>query len=125
MNEKNPMIDKQFVIQAIIEKIENENTEPHIKTKMVEGYDVPEKITKQDSGHKGWIPDIIADKDDSTDLYEVELNQDFNPFKWEVFSMYARKLKGTFNIVVPQKNLLMIKNALKDNNIKAKIIYFT
>lgn len=121
--EKNT-VKKEFVVQALIDKIEKENQDIEIKTRIVKGYDSPKRIAKQDSDQKGFTPDVLSSTPEKTDLYEVELTQDYKLEKWKLFSLYSNKLKGTFNIVTPQNNLTAIRNKLKENNIKAKIIYF-
>jgi hypothetical protein len=92
----------------------------------VEGFTDPERITRKDNKKEGFIPDIVSEKEGSKDLYEVELNdKDYILDKWRLFSRYAIKSQGSFNIVVPEQNLDLIKNLLKENSISARILYFT
>jgi hypothetical protein len=117
---------KKIIVQAIIDKIENENQAHEIKTHIVEGYNTPEKIAKKNSDKEGYTPDVISVITGRKDLYEVEL--DANNFileKWRLFSLYSRKSNGNFNIVTPKENLEQVRNLLKSNQIHAKLIYFS
>jgi hypothetical protein len=119
-------VDKKLVVQAIIDKIEEENKESEIKTNLVEGYSKPEKIVREGNDRKGYVPDIISKSSEQTDLYEVELDPEKNDLvdKWKLFLVYTSKLKGKLNIVTPKSKLDKIKGLLKENQISAKIIYF-
>jgi len=125
MEKKANNVNKKFVAQALINKIEKENQASEIKTRIVEGYEKPEKIVRQEDKKKGFVPDVISKSEEKTDLYEIELDQNFILEKWRLFSLYTNQLKGTFNIVTPESNLGLVKNALKENQIGAKIIYFS
>ena len=119
------MISKNLVVKAIIEKAENDYNDVEIKTSLVEGYEKPEKIVIKGNEENGYTPDVLLRSEKNTDLYEVELDENYKLDKWRLFSLYSNKQKGNFNIVAPENNLHHLKEALKENQINAKIIYFT
>lgn len=119
------MITKNLVVKAIIEKAENDFDDVEIKTSLVEGYRKPEKIIIKGNEERGYAPDVLLRSEKTTDIYEVELDKNYKLDKWRLFSLYSHKQKGNFNIVAPENNLHHLKEALKENQISAKIIYFT
>jgi hypothetical protein len=117
---------KKIVVQALIDKIENDHKSIKIKTQLVEGYKRPERITIKDSGQEGYMPDVMSETDDWTNLYEIELDENnYILEKWRLFSLYSKKAKGNFSIVIPKDNLKQVKNLLQSNNINARLIYYT
>jgi hypothetical protein len=124
--EKKPMnVNKTLVVQTIVNSIENKGEVREIKTSLLNGYKPPEKITRKDSVHKGFTPDVISEMLGRTDLYEVELDEKkYIPEKWKLFSLYTKKHKGIFNIVIPETNLEVIRKLLQLHDINAKILYF-
>ncbi|HER10050.1 MAG TPA: hypothetical protein ENO20_14190 [Bacteroides sp.] len=125
MEKKKHVINKKVVVQAIIDKIENEHDDFEIKTGIVEGYGRPEKIIRKGDQGKGYVPDVILESDQRTELFEVELDDDFELDKWKLFSLYTTKMKGNFNIVTPEAILPQVREVLNSENINAKIIYFS
>lgn len=121
------MIDKKIVVQAIIEKAEKDNEEIQIMTSILEGYDRPDRIVVKGEQKRGYTPDVILRKNDTTELYEVELGKakEFELDKWRLFSLYSHKQKGNFNIVIHEDNLPRLRELLKEHQIKAKILYFS
>lgn len=118
-------VSKKLVVQAIIDKVENEQQDVTIKTGVVEGYQTPEKISDGNDEKKSYIPDVVLLSGDQTELYEVELDNEFELDKWRIFSHYTDVQDGNFNIVAPEESLPRVRETLKTNNINAKIIYFT
>lgn len=117
---------KKIVVQALIDKIKNENKPNEIRTHVVEGYKKPERITKKDGDQQGYIPDVIAESTGRTDLFEVELgDEDYVPEKWSLFSLYSKKNKGDFSIITPKDKLEQVRNMVKSNQIDARLIYFS
>ena len=121
------MIDKKIVVQAIIEKAEKDSEEIQIMTSIVEGYERPDRIVVKGDQKRGYTPDVILRKNETTELYEVELGKakEYELDKWRLFSLYSHKQKGNFNIVIPEDNLPRLRELLKENQIKAKILYFS
>jgi hypothetical protein len=121
--EKKAEVSKKIVAQAIIDKIKDEKKPKEIRTNIVQGYDDPEKITIKDK-KKGYVPDVKAEMTDHTELYEIELEDDYEIDKWLSFSKHLKKSKGYFYIVTPEENLKMVRDLLKAHKIDAKILYF-
>jgi hypothetical protein len=121
------MIDKKIVVQAIIEKAENDHEDVQIMTNILEGYERPERIMVKGEKKHGYIPDVVMKKNNTADLYEVELGKEkeYEVDKWKLFALYSHRQKGNFNIVIPQDNLHRMRELLKENQIKAKILYFS
>ncbi|MEA3478831.1 MAG: hypothetical protein U9R60_11670 [Bacteroidota bacterium] len=119
------MISKKIVVQSIIEKVEKEHDDLEIKTSLVEGFSQPDKIINEGKRDTGYTPDVLLRDDNSTDIYEVELDKDFNLDKWRLFSLISNKQKGSFIIVTPEDNIPQVRKALDENQINARIIYFS
>ena len=118
------MLNKKIVAQAIIEKVQDEHDDVDIRTSLLEGFERPDKIVIKGNQGKGFTPDVLLKTDDSTEFYEIELNQEFNLEKWKLFSLYLNKEKGSLNIVTPEDNLPQLRSFLNDNQINARILFF-
>jgi hypothetical protein len=118
---------KKIVVQALIDKIKNENKPNKIRTHVVEGYKKPERITNKDGDQQqGYFPDVIAESNGRKDLFEVELDdKDYVLEKWRLFSLYSKKNKGDFSIITPKDKLEQVRNMVKSNQIDARLIYFS
>ena len=119
------MVSKKIVVQAIIEKVESEFNDVEIRTSVVEGYERPETISAKGDSDKGYIPDVMLTSSEGTEIYEVEMDKQYEVDKWKLFSLYSSKNNGELNIVTPEEKLPELRTMLNDNDIKAKIIYFT
>ncbi len=119
------MVSKKIVVQAIIEKVESEFNDVEIRTSVVEGYERPETISPKGDSDKGYIPDVMLTSSEGTEIYEVEMDKQYEVDKWKLFSLYSSKNNGELNIVTPEEKLPELRAMLNDNDIKAKIIYFT
>lgn len=119
------MVSKEMVVRAIIEKLENEYNDAQISTPLVEGYDTPDKIAFGGKKGEGYVPDMVLNRKETTEVYCVELEGDYPVNKWRLFSLYSTREKGTLNIVAPEENLLQVREALNKNNINARILYFS
>jgi len=121
----NQNVNKEIVVQAIIETIEKNHENPDIKALYVKGFESPNKIITKGNEDKGYTPDVMYSEDDITELYEIELDKQVELRKWKLFSLFTKKQKGHLNIVTHQGNLPHFRELLKTNNIKnAKLIYF-
>ena len=118
--------NRKLVVQALITRIEDKNKESEIRTSLVEGYKKPVKIVEEGENRKGYVPDITSKADDQIDLYEIELDPEKDGLvdKWRLFSIYTDETQGNLNIVTPKNKLDQIKGLLKENQIRARIIYF-
>jgi hypothetical protein len=121
------MVDKKIVVKAIIEQAKNDSQETKIMTSLVEGYERPERIGIKGAKKRDYTPDVLLRHDHAIELYTVELGKqnDYELDKWRAFSLYTQKEKGNFNIVIPEENLVRLRGLLAENNIKAKILYFS
>jgi hypothetical protein len=126
MQNKADLGKKKIVAQALIQKIETDNTDSQIRTHIVEGYRKPERIVLKDTMQEGFVPDVMAETTGKKDLYEIELNEhQYTLEKWRLFSLYCKKSKGSFSIITPKEKLDHIKNLLDVNQIHARLIYYT
>lgn len=118
-------VNKEIVAQAIIESIEKEHENPDIRALYVKGYKTPDKIITKGDAEKGYTPDVIYSHEDSTELYEIELDKKIELNKWRLFSLFSKKENGSLNIVTQEEHLSYFRELLKTNSIKnAKLIYF-
>ena len=118
------MVSKKNVAEAIIEKVKDEHDDVEIRTSMVEGYERPEKILSKENQENGFIPDVMLKSDDVMELYEIDLDMDFKPERWKLFSQFTHTGKGSFSIVTPEENVNPLRMFLKENNIEARILFF-
>jgi hypothetical protein len=117
-------VNKKLVVQAIIEKIEDESENAEIRTSLVQGYEVPGKIIPKGQQEKGYYPDLISHQGRKTELYEIELTPESNLEKWRIFSLFSKKEHGTLHLVIPEVHLPFFRAQLTTHNIHAKLIYF-
>ena len=71
------------------------------------------------------MPDVMLRTDDIIELYEIDLEQDFKLEKWMLFSHFTSNEKRTFSIVTPEDNVTPLKTFLNENDIEARILFFT
>jgi hypothetical protein len=124
-NKDRKMVSKKDIAEAIIQKVEQENDDVMIMTSMVEGYERPEVIMSKEKQTAGYTPDVMLRNDDIIELYEIDLDQDFKLDKWMLFSHFTSSDKRTFSIVTPEDNVTPLKTFLKENDIEARILFFS
>ena len=117
------MISKKTVAQAIIQKAEKDYDNVKIMTSMVEGFDRPDKIMNKDK-QEGYSPDVMLRNNEVTELYEIDLSQDFKPEKWKLFSRFSDNEKGSFSIVTHEEHVNPLRDFLDQYAIEARILYF-
>jgi hypothetical protein len=116
---------KQTVAEAMIEKIKEDDSLISIETQYVDEYQKPDKISWKNTGI-GYTPDIrVVLKNGKKSLYEIELADEFDTDKWELFSLFARKNNGDLYLIVPEWMLDRVKDELHRKKInKVNLIYF-
>jgi hypothetical protein len=119
------MVSKKNIAQAIIQKVEQDYNDVKIMTSMVEGYERPEKIMGREKQKIAFTPDVMLRSNDVTELYEIELDQEFKVDKWKLFSRFSNTGNGTFSIVTPEEHVGPLKNFLNENDIDARILFFS
>jgi hypothetical protein len=124
-NKGRKMVSKKDIAEAIIQKVEEENDDVLIMTSMVKGYKRPEMIMSKEDQAAGYMPDVMLRTDDIIELYEIDLEQDFKLEKWMLFSHFTSSEKRTFSIVTPEDNVTPLKTFLNENDIEARILFFT
>lgn len=115
-------INKEVIAKAVIKSINTQNP-VKIETRFLKGYDTPDKIVYK-SSRKGYNPDIIVFFEDATYIYEIELDDNCETNKWQLFSLYTKKNKGRFYLIVPDWMILSVKATLKNKKIDASILHF-
>lgn len=118
------MISKKNVAQAIIQKAEEDYDNVKIMTSMLEGFDRPDKIMNKDQEKGGFSPDVMLRSNEVTELYEIDLVQDFKPEKWKLFSRFSDDDKRSFSIVTHEEHVNPLRDFLSQNAIEARILYF-
>jgi len=82
---------KEIVAKAVIEKIEEDEEKFDIETRLVGSYYNPAKVVWK-SSHSGYTPDIkVSSPKGNSDIYEIEISDNYNEEKWRLFSLYAKK----------------------------------
>jgi len=118
-------VNKEIIVQAIIEKYEKDFDQVNFRTGLLQGYEKPGKIILKGKESEGYTPDVIMEGPDRIELFEVEMGEKYHPEKWRLFSLFSNKQKGKFNIVTPEDQLPQIREFLDMNKIDAKILYFS
>jgi hypothetical protein len=115
-------INKEVIAKAVIKSINNLSP-VKIETKLLKGYNPPAKIVYK-SSEEGYIPDFLIFFEDATYIYEIELDDNYETDKWQLFSLYTTKNKGKFYLVVPDWMVVSVKATLKNKKINASILHF-
>lgn len=118
-------VNKQHIVQAIIEKYKKEYDHLKFQTGHLKGYEKPGKIILKGNISEGYTPDVVIEGPDRIELFEVEMGKQYHPEKWKLFSLFSNKQKGNFNIVTPEEQLEQMRELLDMNKIDAKILYFS
>lgn len=121
---ENETIDKTMVTRAVISKIKEENKPDNIKASHLKDFESPSKISYKGKEKQQYMPDIVATYNNGINVYEIELEDDLQPEKWSLMSLYAKKNHGNFYLVVPDYKRDIIKKMIIDKDINAGIIYF-
>lgn len=116
---------KEAVVEAIIEKYDKVKDDVKIQTHIIPGYEGTGKIKLKGDNSRGYIPDVVVQRKDAIEFFEVELDDQYKLEKWSLLSLYSNKQKGSLNIVIPEEHLSQLRAFLENNNIKAKVFYFT
>lgn len=121
---KKSVQEKDVVLNAVLSEIKKEDYKT-IETGFEDDYAFTKKVVWKEN-EEGYIPDIVVEFDDGIrNIYEIELEEDFSIDKWNLFSMYARKHKGEFYIVLPDWIMEKAKDEIKKHNIShVHLMYF-
>ena len=124
--EENQNYSKRVIAQAVIQKIEDTREPNEIKTKYLKGYPAPGVIKlKDEKEHVEMLyPDIIAEYENETHLYEIELDEEIHSQKWKFMSLYANRKNGNLYLVIPDFMRNKVKKSLDDNKINAAVLFF-
>ncbi len=76
---------------------------------------------------KQFTPDIVAKYSDKRDFYAIEKNipeKDIHLliFKWILFAAEARKMAGTFFLVIPKSKTHLCKKIIHEKQLEIKLI---
>lgn len=122
----NKNYSKRVIAQAVVQRIEDTREPNEIKTKYLKGYPSPNIIKLKDDKENVEMlyPDIIAEYENETHLYEIELDEEINHQKWKFMSLYANEKNGNLYLIIPDFMRNKVKQSLNDNQINAAILYF-
>ena len=110
-------LTKEIVAKAVIEEIKKNNGNSAIETRWVKSFYHPAKLVWK-SSQSGYIPDIkVSSPEGNSDIYEIELSENYNEEKWRLFALYAKKLRGRFILIVPESKVDKISSKLTKNKI--------
>ena len=108
---------EELIARALITDIEKKDNPEKIETRIFNEYNTPQKIIWKEN-NSGYIPDIKATFSKGvTNIYTIELTDEFNTEKWKLFSLYARQNKGGLFIIAPESRLKEIKDKVKESHI--------
>lgn len=123
---ENQNYSKRVIAQAVVQRIEDTREPNEIKTKHLKGYSSPSIIKLKDEKENVEMlyPDIIAEYENETHLYEIELDENVDYQKWKFMSLYANQKNGNLYLIIPDFMRNKVKKSLNDNKINAAILYF-
>lgn len=110
-------LTKEQIAQSLIARLEEQTDDIRIETPLLEDYNSPDKIV-QSSTNKTYHPDIMIIGNGETSIYEIELDQNMNPDKWRIMSMFTKLRRGEFYVIVPEPYLSKAEEVIIENNIK-------
>lgn len=91
----------------------------------VDGYEDPPTVMWKD-GEEVYQPDIVAYKDESACVYEVEqckdLEKDRVASKWKLMYRFAKKRNGEFCLIIPEEKKELVRQIVSELNIKASCL---
>ncbi len=120
---KEERIDKETIVNALIDNLLEEKHPEEIKTSYIDKYENPAKL-KIKGSDEAYTPDVAVSFGDSSNLYEIELDDNFQINKWKLFSLHAQKRNGNLYLIVPEWLRDSVKNELTSQKINAGIIFF-
>ena len=118
------LIKKEVIASAMIDNLVEEKHPKEIKTPYLEKFKTPAGIRIKD-GNRTYVPDITARFEHGSNLYAIELKNEFKPEKWRLFSIHAKKHNGNFYLIVPEWLKESVKEELQNQHISAGIIFFS
>ncbi len=125
MDTKTLEIGKGAYVSALINTIKSNNDYALVKSAVDPDLPNPARI-KWKQKNVGYTPDVtVTLNNGNINVYEVELNQEVNIDKWNLFSLFAKKHNGQLYLAVPEKMLNAIENKAKEALSFVNIIYFT
>ena len=66
-------INKELIVQAIIEKYKKDYDQVNFQTGLLQGYEKPGKIILKGNDSEGYTPDVVMEGPDRVELFEVEM----------------------------------------------------
>jgi hypothetical protein len=117
-------IDKIKIIKAVVSKIMEETNPEKIEAKDLGNFDTPESIPIN-SKDRFLIPDLAVHYAKELNIYEIELDDKLNPFKWKMMSKYTKQMKGHLFLVVPDFMKDKVREELEKIGVNAGLLYFT
>jgi hypothetical protein len=120
---KDQSLNKSVVTRAIISKINEEGKPEAVLAKHLKNYKTPSEVRIKGEDF-GYTPDLAVFYKDEASFYEIELEKPTTAVKWRSFSLYAKKNKGNFFLVVPDYLKDDIKKEVDDKEISAEVLYF-
>lgn len=111
-------VTKEQIAMAVIKHIKKSQNAIEVKTGLISSYKNPSKVIWK-SNHSGYTPDIkTISAQGSSDIYEIEIANDYNVDKWQLFSLYVKKTHGNLIIVVPESRVTRISEKIRKKNLK-------
>lgn len=111
-------LTKRQVAKSIVPQLEEQAYEMSLQTGLLKNYVPSSPITTQ-TADNGFIPDIITtEKNGETNIYEIQLNNNINTERWNVFAHFTKERHGNLHIIVPEPNLSAAEQVIIENDIR-------
>ena len=92
---------------------------------IAEGYDDPPTVMWKD-GEKVFQPDIVAYKNKSASVYEIEQCQNLRKgqvaSRWKLMYRFAEKRNGEFCLIIPEGKKELVKRIVSELDIQASCL---
>ncbi|KAB1062005.1 MULTISPECIES: hypothetical protein [Salibacter] len=115
---------KEKVLKKLVKKLEKEGYD-ELKTRFA-GYKTPIDLNYNGSMKK-FTPDLVAVKDEVSDVYEIEHKMKEREIqdqvaKWILFSSYSKQNRGKFKLLVPKDRAEKFQNLIDRMMIDAELV---
>ena len=83
-------------------------------------------VIRWDENDEGIVPDIVAEHDGATHVFEIETRGNLDPNtvedRWRLLSVFARRSKGKFYLIIPEQKEDHLQRIVNDLSLRPEIL---
>lgn len=111
-------LNKESITKAVLKDVKKQYKGAEIHARHTRDLPNPAKFAWKNN-EANYMPDIIVrNNGESLNIYEIELTDEFDVNKWRLYSLYAKKSRGRFHLVMPRWLLNRAKDKIQESNLK-------